>query len=174
MDRIKFVPLAADMRFLVIGNSGTGLPLTSLDEIFWLPGGFDSKRGERAQDELLHQSLAGGSWIIEGVFGRLIELALPRATHLVWLDLAWDECRENLVARHAASNALPPPQLIEWAARYEDRPGSTSRSGHRGFFDAFDPSRRFRLRSRAECENLMRPSDAATANPQAVPANAPS
>jgi len=28
-------------------------------------------------------------WIIEGVYGWLAEVALPRATALIWLDLPW-------------------------------------------------------------------------------------
>jgi hypothetical protein len=38
-------------------------------------------------------------WIIEGVYGWLAAVALPRAAALVWLDLPWTACRDGLAAR---------------------------------------------------------------------------
>lgn len=38
-------------------------------------------------------------WVIEGVYGWLAEVAVPRATALMWLDVSWDVCREGLLAR---------------------------------------------------------------------------
>ena len=37
--------------------------------------------------------------MIEGVFGELAQVALSRATVLVWLDLSWGECRRGLLQR---------------------------------------------------------------------------
>ena len=39
----------------------------------------------------------------EGVYGWLAEVAVPRATALIWLDIPWDVCREGCwrtLARH--------------------------------------------------------------------------
>jgi hypothetical protein len=36
---------------------------------------------------MVADATAESKWIIEGVYGWLAELALPRATSLIWLDL---------------------------------------------------------------------------------------
>ena len=46
----------------------------------------------RAVCEVVAEAAAGSGWIIEGVWAELLEVALVRATVLVWLDLSWDEC----------------------------------------------------------------------------------
>jgi hypothetical protein len=167
MNGSKFFSLAAGMRLLVIGNSGsgkttfaeavsqnTGLPLASLDEIFWLPGGFNHRRPDDEQQHLLDRIVSTDEWIIEGVFGRLIGMVEPWATHLVWLDLPWEACREGLMSRYAGQCGGPPASLLEWASNYEGRDGRTSRGGHEALFHAFDPLRKQRLSSRRDADLL--------------------
>ncbi len=155
------------MRVLIIGNSGSGKstiaarlsersgwPVVPLDEIYWQPGGFDKARGPEEQERLLADAIGGPEWIVEGVFGRLIELAVWRATHLVWLDLPWEECRRGIVARPVESGRQSPGLLV-WAEQYGEREGKTSRGGHRAFFEAFEEARRWQLGSRVEADSWL-------------------
>lgn len=95
---------------VVIGNSGSGkstvaarigtalnLPAHDLDALYWLSNGKARANGEAKA--LVAQAAAGGGWVIEGVWVELLEVALVRATVLVWLDLSWDECLQGLLQR---------------------------------------------------------------------------
>jgi adenylate kinase family enzyme len=97
-------------RVVVIGNSGSGkstiaarigaaltLPVHDLDALRWLSPG-EARPGDEAK-ALVAQAAAGDGWVIEGVWAGLLEVALVRATALVWLDLSWDECLQGLVQR---------------------------------------------------------------------------
>ena len=97
-------------RVVVIGNSGSGkstvatriggalrLPAHDLDALYWLSYGKARPSGEA--NALAAQVTAGSGWVIEGVWPELLEIALGRATVLVWLDLPWDECLQGLIQR---------------------------------------------------------------------------
>lgn len=145
-------------RIVIIGNSGSGktvlarawsatsgIPVVHLDEIFWLPGGFNRKRPADEVDAMIRMEATKEEWISEGVFGDLAEKLLPRATHLVWLDLPWEECRNGLLQRGSeSSNQLDPVdaeenfrKLLQWAEGYQERTGSCSHAGHRLLYEGF-------------------------------------
>jgi adenylate kinase family enzyme len=63
-----------------------GLAHHDLDALHWLAGG--RKRDEEEARALVADAAHGESWIIEGVYGWLSDIALTRATVLVWLDLS--------------------------------------------------------------------------------------
>jgi hypothetical protein len=126
------VPEKADWsgqtRWWVIGASGSGkstfarrvgaalgLATHDLDDVY-----------RRRDGELLGEGegrtraagiAAGPRWVIEGVYGELAQVALSRATALVWLDLSWDECREGLLQRglHYGYDPDDPVDLAAWA-----------------------------------------------------------
>ena len=100
------------LRTLVIGNSGSGksslagrlgvlvhVPIFDLDSIHWKGDGFGAKQDEDVARQRVADLAATQRWVIEGVYGWLAEVAVPRATALVWLDVSWDVCREGLIAR---------------------------------------------------------------------------
>ena len=87
-------------RTVIIGNSGAGksalaeslaasmhVPVIDLDLLNWEGNGYGRTL------EVSTQPL----WIIEGVYGWLAEVALPRATALIWLDFPWNLCRAGRV-----------------------------------------------------------------------------
>ena len=97
-------------RVVVIGNSGSGksavatrigtalkLPTHDLDALYWLSPGEARPSGEAKA--LAAEVAAGSGWVVEGVWTELLEVALARATVLVWLDLSWDECLQGLLQR---------------------------------------------------------------------------
>ena len=146
------------MRTVIIGNSGSGktwlsrrlgnrfgVPVVHLDEIFWLPGGFDAKRDPSEVAEIVRRERAAVRWIAEGVYGDLASEFLSAAQTLIWLDLPWPVCKLRLGARgfeskshmnHAhTENGLK--ALIEWAEGYSSRQGPSGRASHVSLFEQF-------------------------------------
>jgi len=151
-------------RIVIIGNSGSGkstlaqriadqltLPVLDLDHIHWEGEGYGRKRDEQVALQLAAEATAGPLWIIEGVYGWLASAALPRAESLIWLDLPWSECREGLLGRGMRRGADQGnfAALLAWAEDYWHRTTSSSFTGHRHLFEAFEPPK-YRLRHRGE------------------------
>jgi adenylate kinase family enzyme len=156
-------------RILIIGNSGAGksvlghklanllaLPLVDLDRLHWEDTGYARKRDPDAARQMVAAAAADDAWIIEGVYGWLADVALPRTTDLVWLDLPWDVCREGLMARKASTSrpAEDRQELLAWAQAYWERDTSSSFAGHKRIFDNFS-GRKFRIGSRNEAEGVI-------------------
>lgn len=152
-------------RTLIIGNGGSGkstlaaqiaerlqMPLIGLDAIHWEDGGFARKRDEGSARQMVRDAASANRWVIEGVYGWLSEPALPRATALVWLDLAWSECRAGLLARRA-DQAMDADGMA-WAEQYWKRQTSSSFTGHLRIYDSFAGAR-LRLDSRRAVNMLM-------------------
>ncbi|WP_136685793.1 hypothetical protein [Falsirhodobacter xinxiangensis] len=87
-------------RLLIIGNSGSGktwlskeigrrgrLPTLHLDDIRWQPGRYGVPRENAAAMRDVARAAEADQWVMEGVYGWLVQNALPRVTRLVWLDL---------------------------------------------------------------------------------------
>ncbi|HEY9105899.1 MAG TPA: adenylate kinase [Roseateles sp.] len=150
------------MRLVIIGNSGSGrtwlatrlgtkvaAPVVHLDEIFWLPGGFNEKRPTSQVMALVDLKRAGERWISEGVYGNLARQFMLCAPSLVWLDPPWEVCRLRLESRGSESNAHMGReqseeglrQLVEWAQSYGSRQGSSGRAAHLALFESFNGPR---------------------------------
>jgi adenylate kinase family enzyme len=146
------------MKTIILGNSGSGktwlakrlsnifgAPIIHLDDFFWEPGGFDSKRSCEEVALLIQQSKDKESWIVEGVFGELAEHYLDVAELLVWLDIDWKICRSRLEIRGSESKRHQEREqsqeglrkLIEWASMYYQRHDMCSHYGHKRLFDEF-------------------------------------
>jgi adenylate kinase family enzyme len=83
---------------MVIGPSGAGkstlarrmgerldLPVVHLDRLFWNPGWVPTETaGFRAR---MVQAVAGERWVIDGNYSAHMDLRLPRAEAVIWLDL---------------------------------------------------------------------------------------
>src|SRR2546430_14589625 len=93
-------------RTVIIGNSGAGksalaeslaasihVPVIDLDLLNWKGNGYGRKRDEDAARRMTLEVSTQPLWIIEGVYGWLADVALPRATALIWLDFPWSLCR---------------------------------------------------------------------------------
>jgi adenylate kinase family enzyme len=106
------------MRTVVIGNSGSGKSWLAkrlgertstqtihLDEIFWLPGGFNEKRSPSEVQNLVDTKKVETDWIVEGVFGDLASQFLSSAQNLIWLDFPWNVCKQRLEGRGSESKA---------------------------------------------------------------------
>jgi adenylate kinase family enzyme len=159
-------------RIVIIGNAGSGkshlakqlgsirgLPVLDLDELFWMPGGFDEKRPPEIVCAHADERKKKESWIVEGVYGEIALHFLDRAELLIWLDLDWEICRASLYARKSERKGQSGGKkeedsfgrLIAYAGDYWKRDDLRSHSGHRRMFDAFTGSRlHFSLRKDIE------------------------
>ncbi|MGX7706009.1 AAA family ATPase [Methylobacterium sp. Gmos1] len=153
-------PLA--VRWVIVGNSGSGKstlatrlgrilhrPVHDLDLVHWHPDG--AKRDEADARARVAGIAATDAWIVEGVYGWLAEVALPRATRLIWLDLPWEACRAGLLARglRRGMTAGDQDDLLAWAQGYWTRTTSSSFAGHERLCRAFK-GETARLRSRGD------------------------
>jgi adenylate kinase family enzyme len=163
------------MRTVIVGNSGSGKTwlarrlaeklgssVVHLDEIFWLPGGFNEKRDPSDVSRLIDVRRAEAQWIVEGVYGNLAKQFLPSALTLVWLDLPWSVCKQRLELRGSESKAHMEREqsvqgvreLIHWAEEYWSRHGSSSQAAHLALFEAF-LGQRFRLGSETQVREYL-------------------
>ena len=111
-------------RILVIGSPGagkstlshqlaarTGLPLSHLDRMFWLPGWVERDRDEGLAE--LRGVLAQDRWIIDGNYGSSLPLRLERADTVVWLDYPTHTCLARVFKRWWQFRGKTRPDMTE-------------------------------------------------------------
>ncbi len=151
-------------RTVIVGNGGSGkswlaervadlidVQAIDLDMIHWLPGGYNAKRDPEEARDAVRKLAAADRWVIEGVYGWLVQEALPRATALVHLDIPDEECVENAQARglRRGGDEASHAALIAWIREYRVRQNANSHVAHAKLFDAFSGPK-IRLESRAD------------------------
>jgi adenylate kinase family enzyme len=151
-------------RTLVIGNSGSGKSTLAdrvaayarcssvdLDTIHWEDLASGKKRDEEFSKKMTASIAAEAQWVIEGVYGWLADVAAPRATALIWLNLPWEECKAGLKQRGLRRGATEVQfdELTAWAERYWVRQTPSSFIGHSKIYDQF-LGHKIALKSRAE------------------------
>jgi hypothetical protein len=104
----------------------------------------------------VREAAAQPRWVIEGVYGWLAAVAVPRATALIWLDMPWALCREGLLARGQRRGGTEADfaELMVWAEAYWTRQNSNSFARHLRLFESFPGAKR-RLRDRLETQRLL-------------------
>lgn len=163
------------MRTVIVGNSGSGkswlakrlgertfAQVIHLDEIFWLPGGFNEKRSSSEVQNLVDSRKAEPDWIVEGVFADLARQFLSSAQTLIWLDFPWNVCKQRLEVRGSESKShmgrvqseQGSRELIQWAEAYYFRSGSCCLSAHLSLFESFT-AKRIRLSTEAQVQEFL-------------------
>jgi adenylate kinase family enzyme len=163
-------------RIVIIGNSGSGksylagslsaiysIPFVRLDQIFWMPGGFNEKKSKDQIKGEIKLKRKENSWIVEGVFGELAEMFLPQAQLLIFLDMDWTVCHAGLLARGSESSKQLEAgkaeenfkKLLLWAEQYWTRTNLCSYCGHLRLFSNF-AGLKFKFTSRAETDNFLK------------------
>jgi len=146
---------------VVFGNSGSGKTtlarvLTSqyglahldLDSVVW-----DSSGGRRSLTEsastirdFIHEH---SEWVIEGCYGDLLELVLPYASEVRFLNPGVEACIANCRARPWEPEKYPSKEaqdqkldfLLDWVREYESRADEYSLARHRELFEGFRGSK---------------------------------
>lgn len=117
-------------RVMVVGSSGagkstfadalgarTGLPVVHLDERYWKPGWVETPIDEwRGVQERI---VADDAWIVDGNYSATIDVRLPRADTVVFLDLGRVRCMSRVLRRTARSygrarTAAGCPDRFDW------------------------------------------------------------
>jgi adenylate kinase family enzyme len=91
-------PVSAARRILILGPSGAGkstlarqigerrdLPVVHLDAINWTPGWVEAERAQFR--ERVAEAARGDAWVMDGNYTNHLDLRLPRAEAVIWLDL---------------------------------------------------------------------------------------
>jgi ABC-type dipeptide/oligopeptide/nickel transport system ATPase component len=151
-------------RTLIIGNSGSGKSTVGaqvaafsrcshidLDHIYWEDQALLKKRVAPLAAAMIASVSLTPVWVVEGVYSWLVDVAAPRATVLIWLDVPWSECKAGLEGRGPVSGISDPEfnGLLTWAENYWVRQTPSSHAGHQKIFDAFCGEKRA-MTSRAE------------------------
>lgn len=163
-------------KILVIGNSGSGktwlgkklatilsIPHVELDKIFWEPGSHNKKRMDEVVEADIKRIQGSRSWVVEGVFGHLVDHFVFIADTLVHLDLPWEECERNLLIRGSESSKQLDHKkaeenfqvLLEWASEYDTRDSKASEKYHCALFDCFS-GKKHRVYNRDEINQLLK------------------
>jgi adenylate kinase family enzyme len=144
-------------RILIFGNSGSGkstmarrlsaalrIPHLDLDQLAWSHPGVRRPLAHSAR--LLDEFTIGHEeWIAEGCYGDLIDLLVPHATELRFLNPGTDACVANCRRRPWEPEKYRSSEeqnakldfLLEWVRQYETRSDEYSLMRHRSVFDTF-------------------------------------
>jgi len=162
-------------KIIIIGNSGSGktwlgnrlssilgIPHILLDNIFWEPGGYNIKRSESDVEVGIKSIQNAECWVSEGVFGHLVEPLIAFADTLIYINLPWGECRNNLIKRGSESSRQLEPKraeenfqsLLKWASEYEVRDSKASKGFHNLLFEKFS-RQKYMLINREEMDQLI-------------------
>jgi len=153
-------------RTLIIGNSGSGkswlaqrlaeqlcVPWVDLDQIHWLSDAHSIPR-PRAEALGMARIVADDPcWVIEGVYGWIISELLHRATALIWLCIEDEACLANIRQREVNDDERL-MALLEWAASYRTRDGSSGFVAHQRLLDGF-AGFRIQLTTQAEITDFL-------------------
>jgi len=145
------------MRVLIVGNSGSGkttlartlavkhrLAHLDLDSIVWEPGQIAIQRPADAIAASLRRFLSDhDTWVIEGCYGELMEVASAQCTELIFLNPGLAACLANNRRRpwepHKYASIEEQDAMLEalqaWVADYYTRTGPWSYEAHRRIFD---------------------------------------
>jgi len=151
MDSIN--PSTPFERVLIMGNGGSGKtwlarrigeqlrhPIIHLDDIHWEPGRYGIARDRTLRDEMVTAAADGDRWIMEGVYGQLVNMVLRRATALIWLDLPEEACIANVTERGIQGGETQTQfiGLLKWVAEYRTRTNNwNSFEAHAKLYSAF-------------------------------------
>lgn len=151
-------------RVLIFGNSGSGkstlasrlatergMKHIDLDTVAWQPTDPPQRLPlDEARARLQSLTHDVEAWVAEGCYADLVELLMPRATELIFLDVSVERCQANAKRRPWEPHKYPSKEaqdanlemLLEWIAAYPDREGELGRPAHVALFESFAGEKR--------------------------------
>lgn len=147
-------------RIVIFGNSGSGKSTYArkesarlgcshldLDTVAWDADAQTPTRRSLAasREDILAFIGSNPSWVVEGCYADLLELALPHATEVVFLNPGAETCIANARNRPWEPHKYASPEaqhanlgmLVEWIRDYDRRSDEFSHAAHRRLFEAF-------------------------------------
>ncbi len=151
--------LAAE-RIVVFGNSGAGKSSYAkwqvrcldcahldLDSIAWAPDIAPPTRRaiEESRTDIEHFVERHPRWVIEGCYADLLEIALPQADQVIFLNPGIETCMANAKNRPWEPHKYSSPEaqeanlsmLLAWIKDYDQRRDEFSYAAHRALFDQY-------------------------------------
>ena len=147
-------------RIVIFGNSGAGkstlarelaeskgLSHFDLDTVAWRPVSPPERRPvDESRQEIESFIEANIGWVIEGCYSDLLEIALPKASEIIFLNLPVETCIANAKKRPWEPHKYESKQaqdanlgmLIDWIAHYSERDDTFSQSSHEALFNSYD------------------------------------
>lgn len=143
-------------------------PLLSLDQILFRREGGGQGRGklvlrDRAETRaLLSNFIEERAWVVEGVYGKLIEQTFCREPMLLWIHRSEEECLQGLEVRGEQMKAqynrdLSPQQRDKMVARiqsYRSREDHLGYAFHRELYDGYR-GEKWHLKSAEEMQSFL-------------------
>ena len=146
-------------RILIFGNSGAGkstlakklasehkLSHLDLDTLAWRAESPPQRRPfSESKSEIEGFIFTHPSWVIEGCYSDLLEVAANHCSEMIFLNPGTEACVRNCQARPWEPHKYPSKEaqdanlemLIEWVKAYESRQDEFSLSAHRKLFESF-------------------------------------
>jgi adenylate kinase family enzyme len=156
-------------RTLIFGNGGSGKTWLAthlgnhlrrdaihFDELRWQPGNFGIARDNQLVVNDVSAAAEAEQWLMEGVYGWLAKVVLPRATALIWIDLPEAECVANVRARgiQGGGSQAAFDELITWISEYRLRTNSSCFAAHAQLYEEF-AGYKTRLTSRDQIASFL-------------------
>jgi len=160
-------------RIVIFGNSGSGkstlakelsvrlrCPHMDLDRVAWEPlAETPTRRSLDASAAEIRDFIdARQDWVVEGCYSDLLEVAISRATEVMFLNPGVETCIDNARNRPWEPHKYSSPEaqyanlemLIEWIREYDRRRDVFSHVAHRRLFEGFEgPKREFNSNERS-------------------------
>ena len=128
-------------------SKANGLAHLDLDTLAWKPT-TPPERKSIAESKLGIDSFFAThkTWVIEGCYSDLLELAVAQASEVIFLNLPIETCIANAKERpwephkyqSKAAQDANLEMLVEWIAQYQQRADTFSESAHQALFDSFE------------------------------------
>jgi len=118
-------------RVLIIGNPGAGkstlatrlgkildLPVIHLDRYFWQPGWIQTESQKWRQKVL--ELISGERWIIDGNYRNTMDIRIPKADTIIWLDYSRSLCLWRAIKRIITGYGKNRPDMAEGCPEHLD------------------------------------------------------
>lgn len=151
-------------RILIFGNSGSGkstlakeicaaegLAHLDLDTLAWQPTSPPERKPLReSEKQILTFIESNACWVIEGCYTDLIEMASPKSTEIIFMNLPVEMCIANAKARPWEPHKYDSKEaqdknldmLVDWISQYSKRTDTFSYSAHSHFYEQYSGKKR--------------------------------
>jgi len=149
---------------LIFGNSGSGkstlakklkssrnLSHLDLDTLAWKPTNPPERKAiNESESEILEFINSNDSWVIEGCYSDLIEIAVPFSNEVIFMNLPVELCIKNARSRpwephkYGSKEAQDEnlTMLINWISQYPDRVDTFSEASHKKLYEQYAGKKR--------------------------------
>ncbi|MCF2948048.1 AAA family ATPase [Paraglaciecola aquimarina] len=146
-------------KIIIFGNSGAGkstlakqlssqhnLAHLDLDTLAWQPSAPPTRKPiVESAESISHFIKENQTWVIEGCYADLIEIALPFSNEIIFLNLPLGLCIENARKRpwephkyeSKAAQDKNLDMLIEWISQYSSRTDTFSEAAHTQLYQTY-------------------------------------